>query len=173
MQSGSSPMVVAVVAAALVLALDQVTKGWAVSRLAEGACTPDTCVDVVGSLRFRLHFNTGASFSTGEGFGPYIAVIALCMSVYLIWLARSATHRTQAILLGVITGGALGNLADRVFRASDGFLSGGVVDFIDFQWWPIFNIADVAIVGGVIVLLLTQFVRNADDEPAEHVGSDA
>lgn len=154
--------------AAFVLVVDQATKGWAVSRLAVGSCTPETCIDVVGSLRFRLHYNTGASFSFGEGLGPVIGLIAIGMSVYLIWLARSATHRIQVVLFGAIAGGAVGNLADRLFRASDGILSGGVVDFIDFQWWPIFNIADVAIVGGVVVLLLTQLVQKPSvQRPAE------
>lgn len=156
--SPSAALRLAVVVALVVLVIDQATKIWAVSRLETGPCTPQTCIDVAGSLRFHLHFNTGASFSTGEGLGPFIAVLALVMSGYLLWLARSSDNRLHTTFLGVITGGAIGNLVDRIFRADEGFLSGGVVDFIDFQFYPIFNIADAAIVGGVILLFASQFL---------------
>ena len=54
----------------------------------------------------------------------------------------------------MIIGGALGNLADRAFRSGDGFLGGAVVDFVDLQWWPVFNLADAAVVvGGATIVL--------------------
>ena len=59
------------------------------------------------------------------------------------------------VLLGMILGGAVGNLADRAARAGDGFLGGAVVDFIDLQWWPVFNAADSAIVVAGVILVLT------------------
>ncbi len=61
--------------------------------------------------------------------------------------------------LGLILGGALGNLADRAFRGS-GFFGGGVVDFIDLQWWPVFNVADSCVViGGILLVIVTLFAR--------------
>jgi signal peptidase II len=68
--------------------------------------------------------------------------------------ARTVTDRRMLVLFGAIAGGAIGNLLDRLLRADDGFMSGGVVDFIDFQWWPIFNVADMAVVCGAIGLML-------------------
>ena len=59
------------------------------------------------------------------------------------------------LLLGMILGGAIGNLADRALRAGDGFLGGAVVDFVDLQWWPVFNAADSAIVVAGVILVLT------------------
>ena len=56
--------------------------------------------------------------------------------------------------LGLVAGGALGNLGDRAFRSGDGFMGGAVVDFVDLQWWPVFNVADMALVCGVVLLLL-------------------
>lgn len=140
----------------IVVVIDQLTKWWAVAALTVGPCVAGGCIDVIGPLRFNLHYNTGAAFSRGEGLGYLIAPIAVVMSIYLLYLAKTATDRFSPLLFGAIAGGAVGNLIDRVFRAEDGFLSGGVVDFIDFQFWPIFNIADAAIVVGVIVLILHQ-----------------
>ena len=57
--------------------------------------------------------------------------------------------------LGLVLGGALGNLVDRAFREGSGFLGGAVVDFIDLQWWPVFNVADTAVsVGGVLLVFM-------------------
>ena len=151
--------------AALVVALDQVTKQWAVSRLTAGPCTPETCFDVFWTLRFHLHFNRGASFSTGQGLGPWFGVLALFMSVYLVRQAVKEPSLVVTVLFGGLAGGAIGNLVDRLFRADDGFLSGAVTDFIDFQWWPIFNIADMAIVGGVLSLIALSLMRTLPSDP--------
>ncbi len=61
--------------------------------------------------------------------------------------------------MGIILGGALGNLTDRAFRSGDGFLGGRVVDMVDLQWWPVFNLADSALWVGVGVLLLASRKR--------------
>ena len=155
-----------------VVGFDQLTKWWAVDRLAEGRCTPETCIDVIGSLRFHLHYNFGASFSTGTGFGRWFGVLAILMSAFLIRAALRSDSVRTAVLFGCIAGGALGNLADRAFRAEDGFLSGGVVDFVDLQWWPIFNVADAAIVVGVFLLVLDQFLHPDTEDDGELVGLD-
>lgn len=133
--------------AAVVVAADQVTKHWALNALA------DRDIDVVGSLRFNLAFNTGMAFSSGEGLGPWIAVLAVAVVGFLVrTVAREGATRPQALAVGLLTGGAIGNLADRLLRG-EGWLRGAVVDFIDVQWWPIFNIADCAIVVGAVTLL--------------------
>jgi signal peptidase II len=141
-------------AAAVVLLLDQLSKHWAVTRL-----TPGTeGVHVVGDLWFRLAFNSGMSFSLGTGNGPVVAVIAIVIIGVLIWLARSIRSRPQLVLVGIVMGGAAGNLCDRIFRAGEGFLGGRVVDFVYVGWWPTFNVADSAIVvGGIVLAVLLTF----------------
>jgi signal peptidase II len=135
------------------VAADQATKQWAVNRLDRSPCSVEgSCIDLFWTLRFRLSFNSGAAFSSFTGGGSVLGVIAIAMSVYLAVLASRSTDSWSPWVFGTIIGGAVGNLTDRVFRADDGLLSGAVVDFIDFQFWPIFNVADIAIVGGVIVL---------------------
>jgi signal peptidase II len=132
---------------AAVVAIDQLTKSWAVRAL------DDRTIDLVGSLRFNLHFNSGLAFSQGEGLGGVQAVVAIVVAGVLAFVARRSLP-WMALGLGVVAGGALGNAVDRVFRG-DGFLDGAVVDFIDLQWWPIFNVADMALtVGGVVLLLI-------------------
>jgi signal peptidase II len=70
----------------------------------------------------------------------------------------------MAIAIGMVLGGALGNLSDRAFRGGGGFLGGGVVDFVDLQWWPVFNVADSAIVVGAILLFLVQWRDEVADD---------
>jgi signal peptidase II len=107
----------------------------------------------VWTLRFNLTFNSGMAFSRGQGLGPIIGVLAFVVVIVLVGsLARTATGVAR-IAVGMVIGGALGNLADRVFRSGGGFLRGRVIDFIDLQWWPVFNAADAAIVvGGMLIL---------------------
>ncbi len=135
--------------------VDQLTKSWADGRLTRQSCSvPDACIDLIGPLRFRLSFNSGAAFSSFTGGGPVLGVIAFVMTIYLVYLSSTTADRPLSLLFAVVAGGAVGNLWDRVFRADDGFLSGSVVDFIDLQFWPIFNIADIAVVCGVIGIAL-------------------
>jgi signal peptidase II len=137
--------------AVVVLVADQLTKWWAVSSLKN-----QLPVDVAWTLRFRYAENTGASFSIGPGKGQFIAVVAVAVVVVILWTGRRVDTRLGAVARGLIAGGALGNVTDRVFRAhSGGFLTGGVVDFIDVQWWPIFNVADCGVVVGSILLVLS------------------
>ena len=102
-------------------------------------------------------FNDGAAFSRGGGFGPLLGVLALVMAAVLLALSTRRTDRFGIVLFGAVAGGALGNLIDRIYRAEDGPLSGSVVDFIDLQWWPVFNVADSAIVVGVIGIIAHAF----------------
>jgi signal peptidase II len=132
------------------VALDQITKHWAVSSLNDGRV-----VDVLGSLRFNLSFNSGMAFSQGTGIGPIIGVIGMLVVVYLlIGMRRSSV--SGAVFVGLVAGGAAGNIVDRLFRG-EAWLHGAVVDFIDLQWWPVFNIADAAICIGGALLVFTSF----------------
>jgi len=130
-----------------VVVVDQITKHWALNRLSDGRM-----IDVVGSLRFNLSFNRGMAFSQGEGLGPIIAIVGVVVVAYLLISFRRNT-RSGTALVGLIAGGAAGNIVDRAFRG-DAWLRGAVVDFVDLQWWPIFNVADAAIcVGGALLVL--------------------
>jgi signal peptidase II len=149
---GTHRVLFAVVAVGLLL-LDQLSKSWAVRRLGDG-----DVIDVVWTLRFNLAFNSGASFSMGEGWGRWIALVAVLIVGLLVWQGLQVRSRLASVALGMIVGGALGNVVDRAFRAgSEGFLGGSVVDFIDFQWWPVFNIADMGVVIGGLLLVVGSF----------------
>ena len=139
-----APIIIAVV----VVLLDQITKHWAVNTLADG-----DPIEVLWTLQFNLAFNSGMAFSRASGLGPVIAVVATIVIVWLLASLRGANTRLGAIGMGCVIGGAAGNLIDRMFRG-EAWLRGSVVDFIDFQWFPIFNIADIAINVGAAVLLL-------------------
>jgi signal peptidase II len=78
-------------------------------------------------------------------------------SIVIGYLGLKETSLKLKSLYGVVLGGVLGNVMDRIFRKGDGFLSGEVVDFIDFQWWPIFNFADMALVTGLPLLLYFRY----------------
>jgi signal peptidase II len=150
-------------AIAIVIALDQVSKHWALHALADGP------IDLVGSLRLRLTFNDSAAFSLGGGRTSLIAVIASVVVVALIVAAWRATDLGTAVGLAIIAGGALGNLTDRALRNGDGVLGGRVVDFIDPQWWPVFNVADVSLWVGIAVLVLSSWGRPVDEPTEEAV----
>jgi signal peptidase II len=133
-----------------VVALDQITKHWAVSQLNDGHV-----VNVLGSLRLNLSFNNGMAFSQGTGIGPSIGVLGMIVVVFLLAGMRRSSV-SGAVFVGLVAGGAAGNIVDRLFRG-DAWLHGAVVDFIDLQWWPVFNIADAAICIGGALLVFTSF----------------
>ncbi len=142
--------VTAVVALAVVIA-DQLTKHWALSALDDGHT-----VDLIGSLRLNLAFNTGMAFAKGQGVGPLIAIVGLLVIAYLL-VGLRRDSRPGAFFVGLVAGGAAGNIVDRLFRGR-GWFHGAVVDFIDLQWWPIFNLADAAIVVGAAALVVASFL---------------
>jgi signal peptidase II len=147
------------VVAAVVLALDQLSKWWAVNALS------DRVIPVVWTLQFNLAHNTGAAFSLGRGsdLTRLLPLLVLAGVVAFIWQSKGTIGTVGAIAVGMILGGAIGNLVDRALRTNGGpFFSGGVVDFIDLQWWPVFNVADMGVVVGGFLLVIT-FLRS----PAE------
>ena len=145
-----------VVLAAVVV--DQLTKHWAVSHLNDGH------VDhVIWTLQWNLSFNGGMAFGQGQGFGPFIAVIATIVVVVLLLSLRQQGTTRSHVPIGLIVGGALGNIIDRLFRG-EGFLHGKVIDFIDFQWFPIFNVADMCVnTGGALLILSYLFEKQKVD----------
>jgi signal peptidase II len=142
--------------AAGVLLFDQLTKWWAVETL-----TTRT-IDVVWTLRLHLTINYGSAFSLARGRGAIISLLAIAVVIVLLRSGRYATRPGMAVAIGMVLGGAVGNLADRALREGDGFLGGGVVDFVDLQWWPVFNVADAAIVIGALLLFAWQW-RDEDE----------
>lgn len=136
------------------IALDQLTKEWALGRLGDGST-----IDVLPTLEFDLAFNSGFSFSTGSGNGNLVGLLVIALSSFIAWQIWRETRRTRVILFAIILGGALGNLADRIFRADDGVLSGEVVDFIDVEWYAVFNVADMFVVCGCIAFVVDEVLR--------------
>lgn len=149
-----------------VVAVDQVTKTWAVSALADGRT-----VDVVWTLRFALGYNSGFAFSTGTGWGPWIGLAAVAIVVVMsVAMHRSDSVRAR-LALSLIIGGAVGNIVDRMFR-EDGWMRGRVVDFVDLQWFPVFNVADSAItIGGALLVVASLWPDPVRDAPVDPDGS--
>ena len=142
---------VAAATAAAVVGVDQASKSWALAALADGP------IDLFWTLRLRLTFNSGAAFSLGTGFPwLFVALGVVMLTGMAVVVVRAELPRWPTVALGLVAGGALGNLVDRLLRSHDG----AVVDFIDLQWWPVFNVADAAISVGVLLLILTW--RDAD-----------
>ena len=138
--------------AAVIVVLDQITKHWAVNEL-----SGDREIHVIWTLQWNLSFNTGMAFSRGQGLGPVIALLAMLIVIVLVVSSAHVESRLGRFAAGMLIGGAIGNLIDRMFRG-DGWLHGAVVDFIDFQWFPIFNVADMAVnVGGALFIIWSLF----------------
>ena len=146
----------------LVILLDQVTKSWAVFALADGHV-----IHVIGSLQFSLGFNSGFAFSQGQGMGPLVGIFAIIAVLFLLRAVRKATTQLSAMALCAIVAGALGNIADRIFRG-EGWLHGRVVDFIDVQWWPVFNVADSSITVGACALIAAMLMESRNGKGVDN-----
>lgn len=163
-EAGARRWLIASTVTVVVVLADQLTKHWALNALADGRV-----IEVVWTLQFRLAFNTGMSFSLGAGMGRVIAPLAMLVVVGLLWTARRIESPVGLLSIGLVAGGAVGNLVDRAFRTGEGLMGGAVVDFIDLQWWPVFNIADMGIVIGAILLVVSTWA----DESGREDGADA
>jgi len=104
-------------------------------------------------VTWTLVRNSGAAFSMATGYTWVLTLVASGVVVGIIWMGRRLVSPWWAIGLGMILGGAMGNLVDRFFR-SPGPLRGHVVDFLSIGWWPVFNVADPSVVGGAILLVV-------------------
>ncbi len=151
--------IAALVVAVLVVTADQLAKTWALHL------PPDMDVDgvrepgrhVIGTLYFELTFNRGAAFGLGSGVTPIVEAVVVVLLVGLLVVGRRAfvgSGIIAAVALGLIVGGAVGNLSDRLFRNH----GGAVIDFVniaqvgDHEYWPVFNVADACIVVGALLL---------------------
>ena len=135
--------------AGIELALDRATKSWARARL------PGRPIEVIsGVLTLRYTTNSGGAFSIGQSAPWLFTGASIAVAALIVVTAFRHTRLTTAIALGLVLGGSLGNLTDRLF-AGQGLGSGRVVDFIDPHVWPVFNLADAAIVTGALLLAVT------------------
>lgn len=151
--------------ALLTLVADVATKSWAVASLADGRPRK-----VVGALlSFHYARNPGAAFSFATGSTWIFTLIATVVSGVIIVIARKIVSGPWALALGLLLGGSLGNLGDRIFR-SPGHLRGLVVDWIELPHWPIFNLADSAIViaAAFIAVLSIRGVGYRDEPRIRH-----
>lgn len=168
----SRPVVLAVVGAlALVLlVMDQVTKNWAVATLPE--LDPQPFLGEV--LQLTLLYNSGAAWGMGAEITPVVTCLQMAIVLGVIVFAiRSVRSPSYALALGLIMGGALGNIHDRLLRAPGPF-HGAVVDFLELPHWPVFNVADIGVVGGAILIVaLGLFGVDADPARAEEEQAEA
>lgn len=131
--------------AALLVVVDQATKYWAVAALSNGEV-----IDVIGELiQFRLIYNPGAAFSIGTGHTWIFTIASAVVVGVVVWIARRVRSWPWAISLGLVLGGATTHLLDRLFR-DPGFARGMVVDFIDYFDLFVGNVADIALVVGIM-----------------------
>ena len=159
----SRAIVVLGVTAALAVALDQWVKWLSTEHLTEGEP-----VRILGGLIYlSLLRNSGAAFSFGSGHTWVFPVITVIVIGWIVWMARKLRSVPWAVALGLVLGGALGNLSDRVFRAPGPF-RGHVVDMFSFLddhagHFPVFNIADSALTVGVGLAILLEFMGRRRD----------
>ena len=152
--------------ALFVLCADQLTKSLAVSHLSGRA------LHVIGPFSLELAFNSGVAFSLLSGFGFPIIVVTLVLVVVLVWFTRGLPSYPAVVGVGMILGGAIGNLSDRLFRGH----GGAVVDFIHTGFWPTFNVAASSVVCGCALLIIASLRHSPNatlDAGRDHGGSDA
>ena len=152
-------MIVVAVVAVIVIALDQWTKNWAITTMRPRmAADGEGPINLAGTwLRLVYVENTGAAFSLGTGVTWVFSLIAVIVIIVIILTATRLGSIWWAVALGGLLGGATGNLIDRLTRAP-GVGRGYVVDFIQLPYWPVFNVADMCVVGSAILMVaLTLF----------------
>ncbi|MGI8492689.1 MAG: signal peptidase II [Acidimicrobiales bacterium] len=156
---GVDPRMLAAGIAAAVVICDQLTKTWALHHAVLDR-------HVIGPLYLTLVFNRGAAFGLGAGVGPIVEAVVVCLVVAIVAFGRRAGRRRSRVLgvgLGLLVGGAMGNLVDRAIRHEHG----AVIDFVQAarvgnrDYWPVFNLADASVVLGAISLALVLSRRNS------------
>lgn len=151
--------------AVVVVAIDQLTKWWAIENLSDGQVIP-----VIGDwLRFVLVYNPGAAFGLGTGYTWILALVAVAAVVAIAWYAWRVKSLAWAIVLGMILGGAITHAGDRLFR-DPGFARGHVVDFIGYGTFFVGNVADIMIVVGAalaVILVIAKIDAGRHPEAVE------
>nr|WP_229830016.1 signal peptidase II [Actinoplanes ianthinogenes] len=151
------------VVAALAVTLDQVVKELSTARLTE-----NEPVRALGGLVYLcLWRNSGAAWSVGSRHTWVFTVVAVAVAGWIGWIAARLRSKPWAVALGLVLGGALGNLGDRLFR-DPGVLRGHVVDMIslfgpDAQYFPVFNVADMCLTVGVVLAVVFELTGRARD----------
>ncbi|AVG23493.1 lipoprotein signal peptidase [Pontimonas salivibrio] len=135
------------------IVVDQWSKWWAESELEFREYVP-LWGDLFG---FRLVYNPGAAFGIAADYTWILSIVAAFAVVGLVWFSLSTRHWLWVIGLGAMTGGAISHLGDRLFR-DPGFAIGHIVDFLDYAGFFVGNVADIALVGGAIVLVLASVI---------------
>ncbi|MGW5732026.1 MULTISPECIES: signal peptidase II [Streptomyces] len=159
---GKRKLVALFAVAVVAYALDLVSKMIVVAKLEHHAP-----IEIIGDwLQFNAIRNAGAAFGMGEAFTVIFTFIAAAVIVVIARLARKLYSLPWAIALGLLLGGALGNLTDRIFRAP-GVFEGAVVDFIAPKGFAVFNLADSAIVCGGFLIVILSF-RGLDPDGTVH-----
>jgi signal peptidase II len=156
------------VLAALVLAADQLTKWWAESALTVGG----EPIPLLGDLlQLRLIYNPGAALSIASGYTWILTIVVAVVVVFIVRAIGRIGSRGWAVALGLLLGGAVGNLVDRLVR-EPGFARGHVVDFIDYAGFFVGNVADIAVVSAAVLIALLSLRgigldgrRHADSAP--------
>jgi len=133
---------------------DLATKIWALSAL-----DPRNPVKLIGNfLQLTLLRNSGAAFSFAQSATAIFTIFAVVVIAVIAYFAPKITSKGWSIVLGLALGGILGNLTDRIFR-SPGFFTGHVIDWIQLPHWPVFNLADSAIVVAAAIAVILS-IRN-------------
>lgn len=146
--------------------VDQITKNLAEEHLSDGSTIP-----VVGELlQLHLTYNSGAAFSMGTGSTGLLTILATIVSVVILWNARRLGSTAWAWGLGLLLGGAVGNLTDRLIRPPE-FGRGHVVDFFQLPNFPIFNVADIGITSAAVLIGILA-VRGINPDGTRHTKSD-
>ncbi len=154
--------------ALVIWALDFFTKNWAVENL---SAAPR---QLIGSfLQLTLFRNPGAAFSMATSFTIVFTTISIAVALFIARYAARITSPWWAYVAGMVLGGVLGNLSDRIFRAP-GFLYGHVIDWIQIPHWPIFNVADSAIfiAAGIAILLTLKNISPTENSSGTKSGKD-
>lgn len=139
--------------AVLAYALDRVTKAWAADALSGRAP-----IEVIpGVLHLTYTTNSGGAFGFGQSAPWLFAGATILVAGIVVVVSARLSHASVAVALGLVLGGALGNLTDRVMNGPG--LTGRVTDFIDLRIWPVFNLADTSVVVGAVLLALASFRR--------------
>lgn len=147
-----------VAVAVVVIVADQVTKSWALADLHHR-------VHLLGPLGLGLTYNSGTAFGLLSGAGDWLVPLIVLFLIVVGWLAWHAQRWVLALAYGLVLGGALGNVCDRLFRGHHGY----VVDFVTLSHWPTFNVADACITVGVVLVVVAVLFphRRADRGPSE------